>query len=291
MSGKLMSINMNREQPGFSVIIPTYNRGYILEKAIRSVYNQQGKIDSEIIIVDDGSTDNTKEIVDNITDRRIRYFSQLNQGPSSARNLGLKHATKEWIVYLDSDNTLYPNYFEVISRAINDHPTMFYTMVRASKIYELYENGQVIKTKEDQDNQLQKVTVQDLFYQEAFFDVNGFLHKREMENVIKWDNNLKRLEDWDFFMQIGTVYPDNFLYIPQPLVDYRMRFGTDGILSNTTYAQWAEAFEYVYQKHKSDMLLQGQQWYPSRVEYYKQKQIYFEEGRVPPPYLRIFYRD
>lgn len=276
---------------GFSVIIPTYNRGYILEKAITSIFNQKGKINLEIVVIDDGSTDNTKKLISKIGDKRIKYFLQINQGPSSARNLGLKYATKDWVVYLDSDNTLYPNYFEVVSQLINNHSKLFYAMVRAFKTYELYENGQIIKTKEDRDNQLQKVTVQDLFYQKAFFDINGFLHKRELCNEIKWDSNLRRLEDWDFFMQIGERYPDNFVYIPQPLVDYRMRFGTDGILSNTTYSQWAEAFEYVYQKHKNDKLLQGQQWYPARVKYYKKKQIDFVAGNVPPPQLRIFLRD
>jgi len=109
---------MSAERIGFSIIIPTFNRGYILEEAISSVLNQQAQVDTEIIVVDDGSTDNTKKVINSVGDERIKYFTQSNQGPSSARNLGLKNATKDWIVYLDSDNKLYPNYFEVISEYI-----------------------------------------------------------------------------------------------------------------------------------------------------------------------------
>ena len=282
---------MSGDQISFSVIIPTYNRGYILEEAIASIRNQNGEVDVEIVVVDDGSTDNTKELINSIGNKRIKYLSQLNQGPSSARNLGLKNATGEWIVYLDSDNKLYSNYFEVISECIRNNPNMLYSMVRAHKTFVLYENGKVVKTKEDINNQLKEVSVQDLFHYKAIFDVNGFFHRRDIIGDIKWDENLKRIEDWDFFMSIAEQYPDGFVYIPQPVLDYKMRFGTDGILSNSSYTQWAEAFEYVYQKHRNDKLMQNQQWYPAKVEYYKQKQIDFEAGRVPPPHLRIFLRD
>lgn len=292
-SGKLFAQHkrMNSEPLGFSIIIPTYNRGYILDEAISSVLNQQAQVDIEIIVVDDGSTDNTQKVIDSVGDERIKYFSQSNQGPSSARNLGLKNATKDWIVYLDSDNKLYPNYFKVISDYILSNPDMTYSMVRAHKTYVLYENGKVIQTKEDMGSHLEEVSVQDLFHYKAIFDVNGFFHRRDIVGDIKWDEKLARIEDWDFFMSIAERHPNGFIYISQPVLDYKMRFGTDGILSNSSYIQWAEAFEYIYQKHKNDKLLQGQQWYPAKVEYYRQKQIDFEAGRVPPPHLRIFLRD
>jgi len=277
--------------PTFSIIIPTFNRAYILSKAIQSVLDQTITTDLEIIVVDDGSIDNTQQIIKRFNDNRIKYIYQPNQGPSAARNLGLRQSTKEWIVYLDSDNTFYPNYFEVITSIIQNTPTVLYAMVRAFKTYELYENGQLTKIKADRDNQLSQVTVNDLFDQKAFFDVNGFVHKKTLRDEVRWDENLHRLEDWDFFLQIGEQFPDNFEYISQPLIDYRMRFGTDGILSNTSYSQWAKAYEYVYQKHKNDKMLHGQTWYPERVNYYKQKQIDYIAGKVPPPHLRIFLRD
>ena len=279
---------MSKEMLGFSVIIPTYNRAYILGEAINSVYSQREKVDLEVVVVDDGSADATDKLVDNYHDRRIKYYRQPNRGPSAARNLGLEKATKEWVVYLDSDNTLYPNYFEVVSEVIHSYPAVFYAMVRALKTYELYEGGKLTKTKEDRDNNLPQITVQDLLSQKVYFDVNGFFHKRDLVRGIRWDEGLRRLEDWEFFMQLAEKYPGNFGYIAQPLVDYRMRFGTDGILSNTTYREWAEAYEYVFVKHKNDNVLRGQTWYPAKVEYYQQKQIDFEAGKLPPPHLRLF---
>lgn len=91
--------------PFFSIIIPTYNRAHMLPKALESVYHQTFP-DWECIIVDDGSTDNTKEIVQEWIDRdnRFRYIYQQNAERSAARNKGIENAKGEWICFLDSDD-------------------------------------------------------------------------------------------------------------------------------------------------------------------------------------------
>ena len=83
-----------------SLIIPTYNRANLIENTLLSVFNQTIKVD-EIIVVDDGSTDNTKQILEQYD---IKYIFQENQGVSSARNTGIKRAKNEWICFLDSDD-------------------------------------------------------------------------------------------------------------------------------------------------------------------------------------------
>ena len=85
-----------------SVIIPTYNRSSVLSRAIDSVLRQSFR-DFELIVVDDGSTDNTKNLIEQYSDQ-ITYIYQDNKGVSAARNLGLKHATGEWVAFLDSDD-------------------------------------------------------------------------------------------------------------------------------------------------------------------------------------------
>jgi glycosyltransferase involved in cell wall biosynthesis len=93
---------MTAKNPLVSVIIPTYNRCELVTKAIDSVLTQTYK-NYEIIVVDDGSKDNTKEILQPYMDK-IRYIYQENSGCSSARNSGIRSAEGEWIAFLDSDN-------------------------------------------------------------------------------------------------------------------------------------------------------------------------------------------
>lgn len=94
---------MAKESPLISVIIPTYNRANFLHQAIESVLAQTYK-NWELIIVDDGSTDNTSELVRKFTDKRIIYLYQENRGASAARNKGIQKAKGEYIAFLDSDD-------------------------------------------------------------------------------------------------------------------------------------------------------------------------------------------
>lgn len=86
-----------------SVIIPTFNRGRKLLKAIESVIKQTYR-DIEIIVVDDGSTDDTRMVINEISDSRIKYFYQSNQGACAARNFGILNARGEYIAFQDSDD-------------------------------------------------------------------------------------------------------------------------------------------------------------------------------------------
>lgn len=94
----------------FSVIIPVYNAEKHLDKCLQSVINQTHK-DIEIIVVDDGSTDNSAEIIEKyrLSDNRIKVFAQKNGGQSAARNSGLKLAAKEYIMFMDSDDFMEVN--------------------------------------------------------------------------------------------------------------------------------------------------------------------------------------
>jgi glycosyltransferase involved in cell wall biosynthesis len=89
-----------------SVIIPTYNRAQLCKKAVESALFQTYR-DIEVIVVDDGSTDDTREVISNL-DSRVHYLSQKNSGVSAARNLGMQSARGEFIAFLDSDDTWLP---------------------------------------------------------------------------------------------------------------------------------------------------------------------------------------
>jgi glycosyltransferase involved in cell wall biosynthesis len=108
-------------QSTFSVIIPTFNYGAYLGRAIESVLNQTGEHNAEVVVIDDGSTDDTPRVAADYADR-IRYIRQANQGVSAARNRGLDEAVGEWIVFLDADDRLVPTALTRFAESISNVP-------------------------------------------------------------------------------------------------------------------------------------------------------------------------
>ncbi|MEA3428803.1 MAG: glycosyltransferase family A protein, partial [Thermodesulfobacteriota bacterium] len=100
-------MNKKRENPLVSVIIPTFNRGWILKEAINSVLTQDFE-DFELIVINDGSTDNTPDILNSYKDH-IVAFSQNNKGVSASRNRGVAMSSGRFIAFLDSDDLWMPN--------------------------------------------------------------------------------------------------------------------------------------------------------------------------------------
>ena len=100
---KLMSL--------FSIIIPVYNKGNHIQNTINSVLNQTNQ-DFEIIVVNDGSTDHSLDVIKSINDKRIKLFTLENKGVSHARNFGLTKASSEFIAFLDADDYWLPNHLE-----------------------------------------------------------------------------------------------------------------------------------------------------------------------------------
>jgi len=103
---------MTGNKPGVSVIIPTYNRAGLVIRAIESVLSQTYN-DYEIIVVDDGSTDNTRELLRQRYGNRIQYIYQTNAGVSAARNTGINASRCELVAFLDSDDIWLPKKLEL----------------------------------------------------------------------------------------------------------------------------------------------------------------------------------
>ena len=100
----------------FSVIIPLYNKEKFIARTLDSVLAQQTMTDYEVVLVDDGSRDNSGEVVKSYSDSRIRYIVKPNGGVSSARNRGIKEAHGEWLIFLDADDEMLPNALSVFDR-------------------------------------------------------------------------------------------------------------------------------------------------------------------------------
>ena len=111
---KLMSL--------FSIIIPVYNKGNHIQNTINSVLNQTNQ-DFEIIVVNDGSTDHSLDVIKSINDKRIKLFTLENKGVSHARNFGLTKASSEFIAFLDADDLWKPNHLDALHNLIVDMPS------------------------------------------------------------------------------------------------------------------------------------------------------------------------
>ncbi|PSV98840.1 hypothetical protein C9I88_04000 [Photobacterium iliopiscarium] len=107
----------------FSIVIPLYNKGNYIRNTIHSILLQDYQ-DFEIIIVDDGSTDNSKDEVLSINDRRIRYFHKNNEGVSSARNYGIEKAQGEYIAFLDADDSYEKEFLSKIFKLACKYPSI-----------------------------------------------------------------------------------------------------------------------------------------------------------------------
>lgn len=104
-----------------TVVIPTFNYGQYLARAVESVLSQTISPSPRVVVVDDGSTDETPQVAAMLKDR-ICYLRQENQGVSAARNRGLNEVQTDWIVFLDADDRLLPDAFSHISESVHKHP-------------------------------------------------------------------------------------------------------------------------------------------------------------------------
>lgn len=110
---------MNNSVPIVNIIIPLYNKEQTVTRTIESILKQTFQ-DWQLIVVDDGSTDNSVDVVRQFKDERIHVISQENQGPGSARNRGIKEATSEYVAFLDADDQWFPWYLENSIKAIRE---------------------------------------------------------------------------------------------------------------------------------------------------------------------------
>ena len=121
-------------KPFFSIVIPLYNKKDYILKTLRSVL-EQSFTDFEVIIVNDGSTDSSLNLVNKIKDFRLKVYNKNNEGVSVARNYGIQKSTSEWIAFLDSDDEWEPQYLQNIYDSIRKIPTgdVFFTITRSIK--------------------------------------------------------------------------------------------------------------------------------------------------------------
>lgn len=279
--------------PTFSIILPTYNRAWVLPKTLQFILAQDFS-DWELIVVDDGSTDGTKTSVDRFSsqDKRIRYMYQPNARKAAARQRGLEEARARWVTYIDSDEEVYPFYLSKPLEFFSQHPEVWFAYANMDRTLELHDpQHQVLASVQQPATALdpKTVTLKSYGHWLIYPCGTGIFHLRgKIQPGIAWDIHFPRFEDLDFVFQLGAAYPDHFGFVPTRLFHQRQVFGTDGICGNTSYAEWADGFEQLYLKWKDAWFMQGQEWYPKKVEDYRERQRLFDQGKYPSPVERNF---
>jgi glycosyltransferase involved in cell wall biosynthesis len=184
--------------PFFSIIIPTYNRAHCITIAIQSVLDQQFQ-DFEIIVVDDGSTDETNKIVPRINDVRIKYLRKLNEERSIARNTGILKAEGKYVTFLDSDDFYYPNHLLEAKRFIDEvgFPEVFhlnYELIRGSHANWSPDLPEIVNNQVIKNNQL---SCNGVFIRKDVSRHNMFIHHRSAIYA----------EDTELWIRLSARYP------------------------------------------------------------------------------------
>jgi glycosyltransferase involved in cell wall biosynthesis len=193
----------------FSVIIPTYNRATLLERAIVSVLNQTYS-NWELIIVDDGSTDNTFELVSSYDDLRIKYIYQENSERSAARNKGIVNASGEYICFLDSDDYYLPTRLENLHNFIKQMPrSFFYTGIQ-------FDNG-ISLTPFDEKGHLEKEINLDFIAEQTIGTPQVCIHRVFLEEE-KFNPALSIGEDKELWFRLAEIAPIVFITNEQSVV-------------------------------------------------------------------------
>ncbi len=187
-----------------SVIIPTYNRADIVKKTIDS-FLHQSNLHFELIIVDDGSTDHTKEVVESYGSDRIKYFHINNSERGAARNFGASKAIGRFLNFFDSDDIALPNHIELAIQTMEKNPQM-----EAFQFHVAENNGTIKEIHCPNEEKVNK-----LILTGRYCFTNGVFIKKEVFLKYRYNESrsLSGTEDWDLYLRmVGEV---DFWFFPQ----------------------------------------------------------------------------
>jgi glycosyltransferase involved in cell wall biosynthesis len=208
--------------PRVSVIIPTYNREKLVREAIQSVLRQT-YTDFELIVVDDGSTDNTKVVVDRFNDPRISYVYQENRGVSAARNTGINISQAEYIAFLDSDDLYLEAALEKSVNSLESHKQVGFSY---GQCYVMREDGETVyRIRKSPFHNYSTVInsieqVRELL-SDAVITTSTLTARRScLEKINGFNEDLWFAEDYHFFIRLAKRYPS--FYIAEPLIFRRL---------------------------------------------------------------------
>jgi hypothetical protein len=215
----------NKESPKprvkVSVVIPTYNRAGFLVEAIKSVLDQTLQ-DFEIIVVDDGSTDNTSQVMADFSDTRIRYLWQENRGAAAAQNTGIKASIGEYITILGSDDLYLPQNLGKKAELLDSHPEIDLVYSDAY-LFDDKTGVDICRFWRDAKSSHHWVDpvrearqpLRTLLYRGCFIMPQATMLRRQVFNTVGYfDESLPTNEDWELFVRILQCFSAEIIDLP-----------------------------------------------------------------------------
>lgn len=197
-----------------SIVIPTYNREKLLQKTLDSIIAQTNP-NWECIVVDDHSTDNTMDLLQEYHDKdsRIRFAKNTHRkGAPGARNTGLELTKNDWVMFFDSDNLMYDNLIETVMKNSDDEHDVFVwfsnvissdTGCKVSEFCPVCTDG----------------FAEDIWAERCYVDTNNaVIRKTKLQQIGGWDECCPSMQEWDLHIRLSSIA--SYCTIPQFLVDY-----------------------------------------------------------------------
>lgn len=255
----MIELFKKKEWPLLSVVIPSYNHERYIGKAIESVLNQTYS-NLELIIVDDGSQDNSLNVINSFRDDRITVIAQVNQGAHNAINRGLSIASGQYLAILNSDDIYDKKRFEIMVRELSKNPTSDFA---CSYIQVIDDNERPLGVKKGwknmepwlPENPILSFSGSDDFYTNLIMSnftstTSNFLFTNELYKKIGGMRNLRFVHDWDFALRAASM--TECIIVKEPLLQYRIH-SNNTISSNRKWMIfeiawiWAVHLERFYQ--------------------------------------------
>ena len=203
--------------PEITVSIPTYNRSSLVKQAIESVLSQTYQ-DFDIAVIDDGSTDDTREVVASFGDPRVKYFYKENGGCASARNAGIEHATGEYFAYLDSDDLWPANFLEVMLAQLRANPEYGCVYCPIEKVFPDGTRKASYGPKQCRSGRITRE-----LFKTNFIWIQAAVFRTEVLKSFRFDDSMRNGADTDALLRLSTQI--QYLYYDDIKVDFRAEHG------------------------------------------------------------------
>jgi glycosyltransferase involved in cell wall biosynthesis len=279
--------------PKISIIIPSYNCGQYIGEAINSILTQTYK-DLEVIVVDDGSEDNTKEALFTYIEKKlIRYIFQENRGPGAARNTGIKVAKGQYITFLDADDVLLPESIEKRCNFLDKHPNVFlvfgdyYKIEKSGKDHNtpqlkkecFLQNFRILMKRKEENEYIFEHFCPDVIERNLSVPLmsGSMMIKREAINKCGYFNErIKYGEGTHFCLKVANEFPVGYLDIPTWIYNnHRSNLSKNDLNKRESYSieRWVSLLEELTLKNSLKVKLKqkiSKQCFDLGHLYYKQ---------------------